>query len=158
ELLEELMARLAAILQVDTVVVLLLDETDRVLIPRAAHGFQAELEQDVRIPLGRGFAGRVAATRRPVWIEDLASASVHSPLLAGRGLRSLLGVPLLVEGRAIGVVHVGSLRWRRFDDDEVSLLQLAADRAALAIEQARIYERQRSVAETLQRSMLPRSL
>jgi anti-sigma regulatory factor (Ser/Thr protein kinase) len=64
---------------------------------------------------------------------------------------------LLVQGRVIGVLHVGSLTPREFDDDDRDLLQLAAERAALSIEQARVYE-QRRVAEALQRRLLPRRL
>jgi serine phosphatase RsbU (regulator of sigma subunit) len=60
-----------------------------------------------------------------------------------------------VKGRGRGVLHVGSLKDRRFSEEEVSLIALAADRAALGIEHARIYERERSIAETLQRSLLP---
>ena len=50
-----------------------------------------------------------------------------------RGIRSLLGVPLLAGGKVIGVLHVGSLSGRPFGQDDAELLQLAADRAALAL-------------------------
>jgi serine phosphatase RsbU (regulator of sigma subunit)/anti-sigma regulatory factor (Ser/Thr protein kinase) len=80
-----------------------------------------------------------------------------NPLLRQKGIRSLLGVPLLVEGRVLGVLHVGTLTPRVFTDGDRDLLQLAADRAALAIEHAHLYE-QRRVAEALQRSLLPQEL
>jgi serine phosphatase RsbU (regulator of sigma subunit)/anti-sigma regulatory factor (Ser/Thr protein kinase) len=82
---------------------------------------------------------------------------VLNPILREKGIRSLLGVPLVVEGRVIGVLHVGSLVPREFSTEETELLQLAADRAALAIEQAMLYE-QRRVAELLQRRLLPAEL
>ncbi|HEX4692307.1 MAG TPA: SpoIIE family protein phosphatase, partial [Solirubrobacteraceae bacterium] len=113
--------------------------------------------QGIQIPLGRGFAGRIAAERRPVVIADVDHADILNPILREKGIKSLLGVPLLVQGRVIGVLHVGSLTPRDFTDDDRDLLQLAAERAALAIEQARVYE-QRRVAEALQRRLLPRRL
>ncbi len=154
ELLQELLARISNIMLVDTVAFLLLEGD--VLHARAALGLEEEVEAGVRVPMGRGFAGRVAAERRPVTILDLDHADIYNPILREKGLRSLLGVPLLIGGRVVGVLHVGSLTTRRFTDDEVSLLQLAADRAALAIEQARHYE-QRRLAEALQRQLLPRA-
>ena len=71
---------------------------------------------------------------RPIIIEDLDHADVVNPILRQRGIRSMLGVPVHVEGRVIGVMHIGTLVKRAFDEDDVMLLQLAADRAALAID------------------------
>src|SRR5262249_49781931 len=61
------------------------------------------------------------------------------------------------EGRVIGVMHIGTLVKRDFDEDDVTLLQLAADRAALAIDNARIAE-QRAVTSIMQRALLPDAL
>jgi anti-sigma regulatory factor (Ser/Thr protein kinase)/putative methionine-R-sulfoxide reductase with GAF domain len=153
ELLQELLQRISDILSVDTVAILLLEGD--ALHARAAKGIEEEVEQGVQIPVGRGFAGRIAAERRPVTIPDVDHADILNPILREKGIRSLLGVPLLVQGRVIGVLHVGSLTPRIFSDEDRDVLQLAADRAALAIEQARVYE-QRRVAEALQRRLLPR--
>ena len=152
ELLQELLQRVSDILAVDTVAILLL-EGDR-LHARAAKGIEEEVEQGVQIPLGRGFAGRIAAEKRAITIYDVDHADILNPILREKGIKSLLGVPLLVQGRVIGVLHVGSLTPREFDGDERDLLQLAADRAALAIEQARLYA-QRRVAEAVQQRLLP---
>ena len=112
----------------------------------------------MRIPVGRGFAGRIAAERRPVAIEDVDHADILNPILREKGIRSLLGVPLLVEGRVIGVLHVGSLDAAGTSPtQERDLLQLAADRAAIAIEHARLHA-QRHVVEAMQRAMLPAAL
>ena len=103
---------------------------------------------------GKGFAGRVAGTRQAVRISDLEHAEIVNPLLREKGLKSLLGVPLIVEGRVIGVLHVGSLEEREFTDDDVDLLSSAGDRAALAIH-GRLAERDRGLADALQQSLLP---
>jgi serine phosphatase RsbU (regulator of sigma subunit)/anti-sigma regulatory factor (Ser/Thr protein kinase) len=154
-LLNELLTRVVAILGVDTSAILLLEDDDTTLAARAAKGLEEEVERGVRIPVGRGFAGRIAATRQPVRILNLDEFEVVNPLLREKGLRSMLGVPLLVEGRVIGVLHVGTLTERSFDDEDVELLQRAADRAALAI-YSRLAERERALAEALQRSLVPR--
>ena len=124
---------------------------------RAAKGIEEEVEQGVAIPVGRGFAGRIAAERRAIVIPDVDHADILNPILREKGIRSLLGVPLLVEGRVIGVLHVGTLTFREFTTEDKELLQLAADRAAPAIDNARLFE-QRRVAEALQRTLLPAEL
>jgi GAF domain-containing protein/anti-sigma regulatory factor (Ser/Thr protein kinase) len=151
ELLDELLRRVTSVLDTDTAAVLLLDEETDELVARAARGLEEEVEAGVRIPLGRGFAGRIAAERRAVVIEDVEHADVYNPILREKGLRSLLGAPLLVEGRVIGVLHVGTLQPREFTDEDSQLLQLAADRMAVGIDHARLYEAERSAAEQLRR-------
>ena len=157
ELLSELLIRIREILRADTAAILMLNNEGDTLIARAAKGIEEEVEQGVRIPLGKGFAGRVAAERRPVAVFDLDKYEVVNPILREKGIRSLLGVPLLVEGRVLGVLHVGTLTQRHFDADDETLLRLAADRAALAIEHAQLYEHRR-LAEALQRNLLPERL
>jgi signal transduction histidine kinase len=65
---------------------------------------------------------------------------VLNPILREKGIKSMLGVPLLVRGEAIGVMHVATLVLRRFREDDVELLQLVAERVALAIERARLHQ------------------
>ena len=109
DLLVELLDRIREILAADTAAILLLDPERRVLVARAARGIEEEVRQGVTIPLGGGFAGRIAAEGRPVAIEDVDHAEILNPILRLKGIRSLLGVPLIVEGRVIGVLHVGTL-------------------------------------------------
>jgi serine phosphatase RsbU (regulator of sigma subunit)/anti-sigma regulatory factor (Ser/Thr protein kinase) len=158
ELLDELLVRVVDALEVDTAAILLLDDTRECLVARAAKGLEEEVERGVTIPLGVGFAGRIAAQMRPIFIPDIDKAEIANPILRERGLRSLLGVPLVVEGTCIGVLHVGSLTPRTFRRDEASLLQLAADRVAIGIAHARLYEREHRIAETFQHELMPAAL
>jgi signal transduction histidine kinase len=142
-LLPTLLLRTREILDVDTCAVLLLDEETDELVARAAVGIEEEVERGVRIPVGSGFAGRVAAERQPVILDDVDHADVLNPILHEKGIKSMLGVPLLAGGRVLGVLHVGVLTHRVFDESDVELLQLAGDRAAIAIEHARAFEAER---------------
>ncbi|HEX4187641.1 MAG TPA: GAF domain-containing SpoIIE family protein phosphatase, partial [Solirubrobacteraceae bacterium] len=157
ELLGEVLERIRGALAADTAAVLLLDEDRGVLVARAARGLEEEVRQGVQVPLARGFAGRVAAEARPIVIADLDHADVVNPLLRQRGIRSMLGVPLHIGGRVIGVMHVGTLHQHDFVEEDVAVLELAAERIALAIDNARLSE-QRAVTEIMQRTLLPDAL
>ena len=149
-LLQDLLDGVRTVMRADTAVCLLLDESGDELVASWAQGLEEEVEAGVRIPVGAGFAGRVAATRAPVFIPDVERAEVVNPLLLKRGLKSLLGVPLLIEGRLLGVIHVGSVTARVFTNDDERTLQLLASRIALAIEQARLYESERAASRRLE--------
>ncbi len=140
ELLSELLKRVHEVLGTDTATILLEDEGGRELVARAAIGLEEEVEQQVRIPIGRGFAGRVAAERRPIVLDDVDLADVVNPLLREKGIKSMLGVPLVADEKVVGVLHVGTLEPRIFTADDTEVLQLVADRAALAIEKARVHD------------------
>jgi anti-sigma regulatory factor (Ser/Thr protein kinase)/putative methionine-R-sulfoxide reductase with GAF domain len=154
DLLSQLLDRTLGVLGADTAAVLLLDDSGSQLVATAARGLEEEVYQGLRIPLGRGFAGRVAAERRPVTIDDLDKADVLNPVLREKGLRSLLGVPLMVAGEMLGVLHVGTLTQRHFTPSDVDLLRLVAERVALATRAQRADE-ERKAAAALQRRLLP---
>ena len=156
-LLEALVERVKNVLQADTAAVLLLDRSASQLVATAASGIEDEVRQGVRIPLGTGFAGRVAATREPVILTEVNYAAVRNPLLVDRGIKTMLGVPLLAGGTVIGVLHVGSLSGRPFGQQDVELLQLAADRAAFALHSI-MSQDDALAAVALHRSLLPAKL
>jgi phosphoserine phosphatase RsbU/P len=157
DLLLELLERTRDILRADTAAVLLLDFSSGELIATAAAGLEEEVRQGVRIPVGRGFAGRIAAERRPVILDHVDHTTVLNPILWAKGIHALIGVPLIAGGRVIGVLHAGSLTPREFTGEDVELLQLAADRAATAV-QSLIMREDQIAAAALQRSLLPSAL
>jgi GAF domain-containing protein/anti-sigma regulatory factor (Ser/Thr protein kinase) len=156
ELLRVLLDRVVEMLGADTAAILLVDEEGTSLVARAAKGLEEEVERGFRLPIGQGFAGRVAAERKPITVP-VKEGLVVNPLMFEKRVKRLLGVPLIVDQRLIGVLHVGTLTEREFTSDDVDLLQAVADRAALAIEHDRLVE-QRRVVEMLQRSLLPSEL
>jgi len=157
DLLAELLERTRNVLQADTAAALLLDFSSGELIATAAAGLEEEVRQGVRIPVGRGFAGRIAAEHRPVIIDHVDHTTVVNPILWAKGIRTLMGVPLVAGGRVIGVLHVGSLTPREFTSGDLELLELAADRAATAMHSLMMRD-DRIAAAALQRSLLPSSL
>jgi sigma-B regulation protein RsbU (phosphoserine phosphatase) len=157
ELLAELLERTRTILRADTAAALLLDLSSGQLLATAAAGLEEEVRQGVRIPLGQGFAGRIAAEHQPLILDHVDHSTVLNPILLAKGIRTLMGVPLITGGKVIGVLHVGSLTDRVFTSEDVELLELAADRAAAAIASLTAQEN-RVAAEALQRSLLPTAL
>jgi putative methionine-R-sulfoxide reductase with GAF domain len=157
KLLDVLLRRVRDLFGVDTVTVLLLDDARERLVATAAAGLEEEVYQGVRVPVGSGFAGRVAARREPLVIEQVGPSTVVNPLLWERGLQVLLGVPMVVGGQVIGVLHIGSTVPRRFTDSDIGSLQLVADRLALAANAYRSRS-ERAAATMLQASLLPAHL
>jgi anti-sigma regulatory factor (Ser/Thr protein kinase)/putative methionine-R-sulfoxide reductase with GAF domain len=159
QLLDEVLARVRRALSVDTAAILLLDRESQQLVARAAKGIEEEVERGVRIPIGKGFAGRIASERVAIFVADVNHADILNPILREKGISSLLGIPLIVEGDLIGVLHVGSLTPRIFGDRDLAVLQVAAARVAPGIERARLIsalEQEHRVAVVLQRSLLPK--
>ncbi|HTF37445.1 MAG TPA: ATP-binding protein, partial [Blastocatellia bacterium] len=137
DLLREMLVRIQEYLGADAAAILLVTEDGKYLAGRIAIGL--EDEATVRVPMGRGVAGRIAISRAPLIVDDLSKVEVVSSILS-ENVRSLVGAPLMIGDRVIGVIHVDTIEAHSFTQDDVSLLQLAADRVAPAIEHARLYE------------------
>ncbi|HEX6345604.1 GAF domain-containing SpoIIE family protein phosphatase [Umezawaea sp.] len=157
KLFEALLRRVHELFAVDTATVLLVDASGRQLVAKATIGLEEEVFQGVRIPVGTGFAGRVARFREPVRLDHVDRSTVVNPLLWERGLKSLVGVPMVAQGDLTGVLHVGTTTARRFTDEEVDLLRFVGDRLATAAHAHRSRSA-RAAAAVLQDSLLPASL
>jgi signal transduction histidine kinase len=150
ELVPLLLGRMKEVLEADTAAILLLDETGERLMMRVTVGFaEEEVSQAVPVPLGQGLAGRVAASREPWLVDDLNEIELVSPVLRSHGIQSVIAAPLAVEKEVIGVVHAGSDEKQHFGSADVRLLELIADRIALAINQSTLLEAERVAQERL---------
>ncbi|MCD9196711.1 PP2C family protein-serine/threonine phosphatase [Aeromicrobium wangtongii] len=141
-------------LEADSSVMLLLDATRSVLEPVAACGLDETLRTSARVPLGQGFAGTIAATAVPLVLDEVRSDNVVNPMLHRRGIRSLVGVPLLSDGMVIGVLHVGSLTPRTFTQDDIERLAARAEDLAVFVKDRALVE-EHVAALVLQRSLIP---
>lgn len=139
DLLSEMLQRLRTILKVDTVRILLCTQDGRELNVCASVGLEQIGTDPVAIPIGKGLAGWVAAKRQAVIVDDVSRIETIDPAI--RVLASAMVAPLLVEGRLLGVLKVGTLAPHTFGDADLSLLQMAADRVAVAIDRAQQHER-----------------
>src|ERR1700759_4154541 len=120
-LLGELLEPLRGTLEADTSAVLLRDGDSDYLVARAARGLEDEVRQGVRVPFGAGFAGTIAAQRRPVILDRVDHTTVANPILWEKGIEVMLGVPLMNGDEVLGVVHVGRLERRSFGPHDVTL-------------------------------------
>ena len=159
-LMDRLLDQVRASLRVDTVAILLYDASEQFLVATAARGIEEEVRQGVRVRAGRGFAGRIAAERRPIVLDEISPTNVVNPLLLRRGIISMLGVPLLREqdprpSQVLGVLHVGSLAPRKFTGDDIAALEQAARGVSSAIVRHRAFV-DRTAAAALQSSLASR--
>jgi PAS domain S-box-containing protein len=160
ELMRELLLRIRDTLEVDAAGILLMGDHDagETFASGAVVTPEGKAESGARIPVARGFTRRMAGTGEVVAIAGVTDQLVLHPLLKDSGIVSLAAAPMAVEGRLHGVLQVGTGAKRKFTSADQGLLQLIADRAALAVQHARLYEREHGIVETLQRALLPSRL
>jgi PAS domain S-box-containing protein len=105
----------------------------------------------VTLHLGDGVAGRVAQSGRPLIVEDYRTWEGRASAFADSPYSLILGVPLKVQDRVIGViVFTGDKKTTPFSEEHVRLLHLFGAQAAIAIENARLYEEAQKTASHLQ--------
>jgi PAS domain S-box-containing protein len=153
--LEELLRRVRDVVGAESASVLLLDEQGVGLVATASVGLEEEVAAGTVVPMGAGVAGQAAATRRSVHLSEAAFRQVHSEPLRSRRLESLVAAPLVVDDEVIGVLQVAAGQPGHFGEDDLELLPMVASRVALAVDRAVASDRERSIAETLQHSLLP---
>ncbi len=127
--------------------VMLLDEQSQTLSYRFAIGYSREVTDNWRLPIGQGIAGVAAATREPVRVSDVRTDARY--INAIDSVRSEMAVPLLFQDQVIGVLDIQSTQVDYFTHEQEEILVLLASRLATAIENARLFERARSQADTL---------
>ena len=157
DLFLELLDRVRTLLGADIAGIQLLDQDAQQLVTAAAIGVEDEVRQAYRVDVGTGFAGRVAATKAPLVLDTVDSTTVASPILRATGVTSLVGVPMFAAGELVGVLHLGTFQPRQFSEQDLELLQLVADRAAMA-SRAQQSQADRAATLALQRSLLPARL
>jgi serine phosphatase RsbU (regulator of sigma subunit)/anti-sigma regulatory factor (Ser/Thr protein kinase) len=156
ELLPEVLGRIVDVARSDAAAVLIAAD-DLALRASCTVGLSG-VEPGACLQAGEGLPGRVAQTRQAITTAATAEDDVISRAFAEQGARSLLGVPLTVDDRMIGVLIVGAGDGRELGRVDADLLRLAADRIALSIQRAQLYEREHFIAQTFQRSLLPERL
>ncbi|BCR04577.1 hypothetical protein DESUT3_16460 [Desulfuromonas versatilis] len=149
--LEELLNRILQISRevfcFENAIIRLVDENSARLLPAASYGYTEEAV-DKRIVVGQGIMGKVAQTGQPILVVDLAQSPDYVPGI--QGARSELAVPLVARDRVIGVFNVESPRPHAFVAEDIAPLMTMAGQAAIAIENARLYQNLRAVSSRFQ--------
>jgi phosphoserine phosphatase RsbU/P len=147
--LDEVLARAAALIKkhIDYEIFGVLLLADGVLKHRFAIGYPRDLAENLRIPVGQGITGTAAATGHSVRVSDVSADPRYINALDE--VRSELAVPLMIQGKCIGVLDIQSDELNYFTPDQQSILTLLASRLAIAIENARLFERANAQANTL---------
>jgi signal transduction histidine kinase len=128
--------------------IFLLDKETRELQIKAAAGIALEGRENVRIHIGEGVSGRVVEQAKPIYIPD--ARQEHDFQYFNHEICSLLVVPLITQDRVIGTLSVDDLKMDAFSADVGRLLTIAAAQAAVAIENAQLFERLKERAKKLE--------
>src|SRR6267142_965399 len=149
--LDEVLARSAALIKrhIDYEIfgVLLIKGDGTYLRHRFAIGYSHELAENLRIPMGQGITGTAAATGHSVRVSDTSKDARY--INAIDSVRSELAVPLMLQGKCVGVLDIQSRHLDYFTRDQQNILTLLASRLAVAIENARLFQKVRTQADTL---------
>ncbi|MBA3823828.1 MAG: GAF domain-containing protein [Ktedonobacterales bacterium] len=137
-LLREMIQTLHRELVVDNVAILLPTPDGAMLTLHTVVGPEESVVNQVQVPVGHGIAGKIMATGQTIVVDDLAHSDVVNPFLREQ-MCSLLGVPLRLEKRVIGVLHVSTRQFRRFCEADRELLELVADRIAVGLDRSQAY-------------------
>ncbi|WP_328906189.1 SpoIIE family protein phosphatase [Streptomyces sp. NBC_00234] len=141
-LLQRTVERARDMLDADSAFLLLATDDETELEVRATTGLPSARQRFARVPVEAG-TGRYGSARMPAVHEDLNAVPGAVPLLVDTGMRSVVTVPLKVEGRLTGSLGVAAEAPGRYSNEEALRLQFAADRIALAVESARLGELER---------------
>ncbi|MEU6285605.1 SpoIIE family protein phosphatase [Streptomyces sp. NPDC047028] len=141
-LLQRTVERARDMLDADSAFLLLATDDETELEVRASTGLPSARQRFARVPVEAG-PGRYGSARMPAVHDDLTAVPGAVPLLSGTGMRSVVTVPLKVEGRLTGSLGVAAEAPSRYSNEEALRLQFAADRIALAVESARLGELER---------------
>ncbi|MFF3404190.1 SpoIIE family protein phosphatase [Streptomyces sp. NPDC002659] len=141
-LLQRTVERARDMLDGDAAFLLLATDDETELEVRATTGLPSARQRFARVPVEAG-TGRYGSARMPAVHEDLTAVPGAVPLLNSTGMRSVVTVPLKVEGRLTGSLGVAAESAGRYSNEEALRLQFAADRIALAVESARLGELER---------------
>ncbi len=140
-LLQSLLHRIVGIMGANAGAILLLDRARHELVLKKAVGIPERHFLGFRMRVGEDFAGRVAARNAVFWVRDIRAApDVSTPYIQAARIKAMIGAPMRIDADVIGVVHVDFLEPREFTPHEERLLEVVAERAALAIRQASLLE------------------
>ena len=159
EVLQSLVKSAAELLHADKGSLLVWDDQRERMYARATYGFKPETVAIMSFAKGQGLAGKVALSGEPAIVEDATLDERVTPaIIQAEKIRGLIQIPIRVAGEVFGTFSADYLQPHRFTEQEKRLLSAFAQRAGLAIEKARLYEREEQIAVMQERNRLARDL
>jgi signal transduction histidine kinase len=150
------------ILGADKTSVLVWDERHERMVIGAGRGYSDETLAKLTFLPGEGIAGKVAVTGKPLFVEDARNdprtAARINAITAPEEVVSYICVPIVVRGEVFGVFSVNYRQPQKFSDEDLRPLEALAQRAAVAVQNAELYERAQQVAVLEERQRLAREL
>lgn len=143
-----------ALMQAKMCSLMMLDESRVWLDLRASFGAGEAYVNKPRLSVEESLLGGVVRRKKSVQVEDVRSSSRYQNVEVARreGLVSLLSVPLIFNGEAVGALNIYTGQRYAFSNEEIRILAALAELSAIAIEKARLYERVMDVEEQLRRN------
>ena len=144
KLLNDIMELAVSVIDAGASSLMLIDEETQELVFTAVHSERGDILRQMRIPLDEGIAGWVATHGEPIIVNDVSKDPRFSrrvDVRTGFLTKSILGVPLQIKGKTIGVLEVlNKYSEEGFDEEDLRLMMTLAAQAAIAIENARLYQ------------------
>lgn len=161
--LELILVELQKVIPYDSATIMLLEE-DRLRIV-ASRGWEGNRPIGIHFPVVGSSAGVTVQTRMPRRISEIGADETWSNFQIGRHIHSWLGVPLISRDKVLGVLNIDGREADRFTDRDVEVAMSFGNQAALALENARLYqesvtrvEQELEIAREIQRNLFPRTL
>jgi PAS domain S-box-containing protein len=148
------MDKVSDVMGVEICLLFLLQEGAGELTLEAYHGIADESAAAIKpIKVGEGFTGRVAQTGEPLAIRDVSGELALYSGVGGLGeVQTQIIVPLKSKGRVMGTLCAATRSLREFSADEIEVLNAIGNAIGVAIENARLYQNEREIAEQLRQS------
>ena len=131
---------------------MLLDEKRQEIFIRATQSMSEEYNKKPPLKLGEGIVGKAIEEKRPIAVLEIEKEKEYKyrDIAIKEGLRSLLSVPMIVKGKAIGAINCYTQRLHKFTKTEVDILTSVANQAAVAIENTELLVKTKVIQEELE--------
>lgn len=152
EILSLIVVVTAEMLHSQTCSIMLLDEKGLELVIKATQSLSEQYKKKPNIKVENSLTGEVIKTKKAMQVLDVANEPKYAyrDLAAKEGLTSMLAVPMIVKDKAVGVINVYTQKQHRFTEEEINVLQMVANQAAVAVENTKLMEEALKAKEALE--------
>lgn len=132
--------------------IMLLDDKGEELSIKATQSLSEEYRKKPNLKVKNSLVGDVVKTKNPLVVEDVRQDEryAYRELAIKENLSSMIAVPMIVKDKAIGVINVYTKEFHQFSGEEVSVLQMVANQAAVAVENTKLVEEASKTREALE--------